>query len=331
MHIALVLTQSLESPSGLGRYWPVARELVKLGYRVSIIAPHHNFNSSIPLYEVRDGVEIWISGQMHVRKVGSRKEYFSPARLIQFSLRTAYHTARLIRKIKPDAIHLGKPQPINGAAARWVLLPGHQIDVTPHPSYAQFQSKIWTRETARATVQLSGNLVLFFGLVRPYKGLLDLLAALPEVLKRVEVTLLVVGEIWGKPEVYLSQVKKLGLETHVQFIDRYVSNDEVAVYFAASDLAVLPYREATGSGVLQLAFGFGLPVIATRTGGMGEAVDDGETGFLVEPGDVPGLQQAITRFFCEKRAAEFRQNIEKHAIRFGWNKITTLINDAAPR
>lgn len=126
-HIALVLTQSLESPSGLGRYWPVARELVRLGYRVSIIAPHHNFNSSIPLYEVRDGVEIWISGQMHVRKVGPRKEYFSPVRLIQVSLRTAYNTARLIRKIKPDAIHLGKPQPINGAAARWVRAFNRQL------------------------------------------------------------------------------------------------------------------------------------------------------------------------------------------------------------
>ncbi|HET7377571.1 MAG TPA: glycosyltransferase, partial [Anaerolineae bacterium] len=121
MHIAFVLTQSLESPSGLGRYWPIARELVRLGYRVSIIAPHHNFNSSVPLYEVRDGVEIWISGQMHVRKVGSHKEYFSPIQLIQLSLRTAYQTARLIRKIRPDAIHLGKPQPINGAAVRWVL------------------------------------------------------------------------------------------------------------------------------------------------------------------------------------------------------------------
>jgi glycosyltransferase involved in cell wall biosynthesis len=205
------------------------------------------------------------------------------------------------------------------------LLPGCKVDVVPLPSYANFKTDMWTRDQARSTLDLNGNVLLFFGFVRPYKGLIDLLAALPEVLSEINVTLLVVGEIWGKSETYHEQVKALGLESHVRFIDRYVSNDEAVMYFAASDLVVLPYREATGSAVLQLAFGLGVPVVATRTGGMGEAIADGVTGFLVEPGDVDGLSRAMIRYFREDRSAEFRRNIAASQTRFSWDRLSNII------
>ncbi len=128
MHIAFVLTQSLESPSGLGRYGPIARELVQLGYRISVIAPHHDYSPRVPAFEVRDGVEIWCSGQMHVRKSGSRKQYYSSLELIRLSLQSAFKAARILRRIKPDAIHLGKPHPINGLAARWALTLDRSLD-----------------------------------------------------------------------------------------------------------------------------------------------------------------------------------------------------------
>ncbi len=205
------------------------------------------------------------------------------------------------------------------------LLPDAHIGAIALPTYAKFQSVEWTRERARAALHLNGRVLLFFGFVRPYKGLLDLLDALPNVLADVDVTLLVVGEIWGKPDVYIERAKQLGLESHVQFIDRYVSNDEAAMYFAASDLTVLPYREATGSAVLQLAFGLGIPVVATRTGGMEEAVENGVSGFLVEPGDVDGLSQAIRRFFQEDCLAEFKTNIAQQQARFNWQQLVGTI------
>ncbi len=74
-----------------------------------------------------------------------------------------------------------------------------------------------------------------------------------------------------------------------------------------------PYREATGSGVLQLAFGLGVPVVATRTGGMDEVVEDGVTGFLVDPGDVAGLSRAIVRYFQEDRSGAWRAAISAAA------------------
>lgn len=204
------------------------------------------------------------------------------------------------------------------------LLPGCATNVVPLPTYAAFQSG-WESQRARAQLDLAGNVLLFFGLVRPYKGLLDLIEALPAVLQEVDVTLLVVGEVWGDAGLYQSRVNELGLQMKVRFVDRYVSNDEAAMYFAAADLAVLPYREATGSAVLQLAFGLGVPVVATRTGGMDEVVDDGLTGFLAEPGDVVQLSCAIVRFFHEGRAPLFRAAIDQQRSAFGWNRLIEAI------
>jgi glycosyltransferase involved in cell wall biosynthesis len=214
------------------------------------------------------------------------------------------------------------------------LLSGHPLAVVPLPSYGGLSSEVWTRERARAALGEQGRLLLFFGLVRPYKGLLDLLEALPSV--RVEcpdVTLWVVGEVWGSDKVYHEKVASLGLADCVRFVSRYVSNDEAAMYFAAADLAVLPYRHATGSAVLQLAFGSGVPVVATRTGGMGESVDDGETGFLVDPGDVEGLGQAIRRFFRENCGPAFREAIAGRTRRFDWDRIVEAItaNDGSEK
>jgi glycosyltransferase involved in cell wall biosynthesis len=205
------------------------------------------------------------------------------------------------------------------------LIPGSATSIVPLPSYGAFHSDAWTRERARAQLNLAGNVILFFGLVRPYKGLQDLIDAMPAVLREIDATLLVVGEIWGDAALYHSRVAELGLQAEVQFVDRYVSNEEAAMYFAAADLAVLPYRAATGSAVLQLAFGLGVPVVATRTGGMDEVVQDEVTGYLVEPGNVDGLARAIARFFREEHAVSFRAAIVTAQARFGWNCLVDVI------
>jgi glycosyltransferase involved in cell wall biosynthesis len=206
------------------------------------------------------------------------------------------------------------------------LLTKLPVIVIPLPSYGGLSSEAWTRERARATFGGQGHLILFFGLVRPYKGLLDLLEALPSVRAECrDVTLWVVGEIWGSDKEYRQKVERLGLRDCVHFVDRYVSNDEAAMYFAAADLVALPYRHATGSAVLQLALGSGVPVVATRTGGMAESVSDGETGFLVEPGDVAGLSLAIRRFFRENCGPAFRQAIAGRAECFDWDRMVDAI------
>jgi glycosyltransferase involved in cell wall biosynthesis len=243
--------------------------------------------------------------------VRPHEEKVIDAALIQFTLGRA---DQLIVHGQPDRARALK------------LLPHARVDVVPLPSYAGLRAGDWTRDQARAELKLTRPTLLFFGFVRPYKGLLDLIEALPAVLAEIDVDLLVVGEIWGAAAPYHDRVRALGLADRVRFVDRYVSNEEAALYFAAADLAVLPYRAATGSAVLQLAFGLGVPVVATRTGGMSEAVEDGVTGFLVAPGDVTGLSRAIVQYCREDRSGAFRAAIERSRERFGWARlIETLL------
>lgn len=111
-----MLTQSLESPSGLGRYWPLAKELACLGHEVHIVALHHDFMTQRQRYFVKDSVRIHYVGQMHVLKRGNTKFYFSPIRLILITAVAAWRLTITALQIPSDVYHLGKPHPMNGLA-----------------------------------------------------------------------------------------------------------------------------------------------------------------------------------------------------------------------
>jgi glycosyltransferase involved in cell wall biosynthesis len=116
--IVFVLTQSLESPSGLGRYGPLARELVRLGHRVTVLALHPAWERLSSTQVDDAGVRVVYAGQMHVRKEGARKTYYSPGRFLQVSLAATARLARALASASADIIHVGKPQPYNLLAAR---------------------------------------------------------------------------------------------------------------------------------------------------------------------------------------------------------------------
>ena len=118
MKIAFILTQSLDSPSGLGRYGPLAREMVKLGYEVQIIALHHAWDTLAEKKYDESGVLINYVGQMHVRKENNRKHYYSPPKLLWISFTSTLKLAKEVFKSDADVLHLGKPQPFNVIAAR---------------------------------------------------------------------------------------------------------------------------------------------------------------------------------------------------------------------
>ena len=205
------------------------------------------------------------------------------------------------------------------------LFPGKDVRSVPFPQSVGLPPNTWSRARAREALEADQRLILFFGFVRPYKGLRDLIEAMPAVLQDGAATLLVVGEIWQGRQEYARLVEQRGVGDHVRFVDRYVSSDETAMYFAAADLVVMPYRHATTSAAVQLAFAFSVPVIATRTGSMAEAIDDGVTGFLVEPGDVAGLAGAIRRFFREGQAEAFRAAIADQRRRFSWSAVVDCV------
>ena len=117
MNITFLLTQSLEDPSGLGRYFPLAKELARLGNQVSILALHPNLGSLSQRRLQVSGVKVHYVGQMHVRKVGSQKTYFSTPGLARVALASSLRMSVRALLTETDAIHLGKPHPINGVAA----------------------------------------------------------------------------------------------------------------------------------------------------------------------------------------------------------------------
>lgn len=137
------------------------------------------------------------------------------------------------------------------------------------------------------------TLLLFFGAVRPYKGLDVALEAMARLPAGRDIRLLVEGRFWEGRERTDRLVRELGLEGRVEIRDEYVSNEDAALAFSASDAVVLPYRSASQSGVAQLAFAYGKPVVATRVGGLPAAIDHGRTGLLVPPEDPDALAGAI--------------------------------------
>jgi glycosyltransferase involved in cell wall biosynthesis len=178
---------------------------------------------------------------------------------------------------------------------------------------------------------VDGRVLLFFGLIRPYKGLEVLLYAFALVADELDATLLVVGEFYEDRGRYDEMIERLGIGPRLRVVDRYVPNEDVEMYFRAADVAVLPYRTATQSGIVQTAYSFHLPVIVTSVGGLPDVVRDGETGYVVPPGDPEALAGAIRRFFGEAVAARLSEGIRADLDRFSWRHcVETLCRLASP-
>jgi Glycosyl transferases group 1 len=137
--------------------------------------------------------------------------------------------------------------------------------------------------------------LLFFGIVRRYKGLDLLLRTL--ACTRPEISLTVAGEIWADRDELFRLIRELRLGERVTLSDGYVAAADVPGYFADADALVLPYRSGTASQNALVALQFGIPVIATRAGAIAAAVCDGVNGILCAPANVPDLSRAISRLY----------------------------------
>lgn len=208
------------------------------------------------------------------------------------------------------------------------IIPNADYRVTPHPTYNAFAFRGLTKQEARRDLGIPDKekVILFFGFVRPYKGLKHMLEAMPEILSSLpESKLMVVGEFAGDKEDYLEQIKRLGIRENIMLRDGYTPDKEVEPYFAACDLVVLPYESATQSGIVQIAYGFEKPVVVTRVGGLPDVVSDGETGYIVEPCKPEELAGAVIRYYQENKEAEWRQNIQREAYRFSWDRMSEVV------
>jgi len=183
------------------------------------------------------------------------------------------------------------------------LLPNVPIAVVPHPMYDMFAGERIPKDEARKRLGLpiETPVLLFFGIVRKYKGLRDLLRALPSVREQLgNVILVVAGEFWEDKEDYLRLIEDLNIADSVFLYDRYIPNEEIPLFFSAADVLVAPYRQATGSGVVELARGLGKPVITTQ-----KVLDSKDVPL---PADSQTLAKAIVRFFTQDSPPERGDN-----------------------
>lgn len=202
------------------------------------------------------------------------------------------------------------------------LLPSARVGISAHPVYFQYPDPLETLPR-RAAVEL-----LFFGFVRRYKGLDILLESLRGIRDR-DFMLTIAGEIWDDRTGIESLAATPGLSGRLEIIDRYVGAQEASMLFDRADALVMPYRSATGSGVLGLAYRYGIPVIASALPGIAEHVRDGETGWLVQPGSVEDLARTLEGVSAE-RAKSMKPAIEAFARTLTWEALAaSLIEQAA--
>ncbi len=170
--------------------------------------------------------------------------------------------------------------------------------------------------------------ILFFGLIKDYKGLDILLKAMPIIRLAIpDIRLRIAGSVYGSSDKYTELIEKLDLKANVECHFRYLDDSEVAQLFAISDVCVLPYKSATQSGVIATALSYKTPVIATDVGGLGEYIEDGVTGLLVPPDNPPALAAAVIRFYSEKLEAGMRDAIDRYQKDYSWAKLTGCFLD----
>ena len=170
--------------------------------------------------------------------------------------------------------------------------------------------------------------LLFFGMVRRYKGLDLLLRALAEAAPQVGLT--VAGEIWEGRDELLGLISGLGLAGRVTLVEGYIPTGDVPALFAAADALVLPYRSATASQNALIAFQFGRPVIATRAGAIAEAVEDGVNGILCAPGDAGDLARAIGLLYEPGTLERLRRGVPPVDARPLWADYLAAVEKAIP-
>jgi glycosyltransferase involved in cell wall biosynthesis len=206
----------------------------------------------------------------------------------------------------------------------------HRLITVFHPLYDQFHPPDETRESIRQSMGLGNRVLLFFGFIRPYKGLELLLKAFCELASKYpDVSLLIVGEQFGRNTGQVSEKDKFisatvndPLRSRIVWIDRYVANEEVSRYFSVADALVAPYLSVTQSGPLQIAYAFDKPVIASDLPAFRECVSHGESGYLFSTGDARDLTEKMELFLNKPVTAE---QVRRYRRQFSWDRYVDMV------
>ncbi len=192
------------------------------------------------------------------------------------------------------------------------IIPNAKFIRLDHPVYELFGERM-DRSEARRKLSIPNDApaILFFGYIRKYKGLDILLRAMPQIIEQLpEIRLIVAGEFYGDEQEYRTLIDELRIPSkNLILVNDYIPNEEVPLYFSAANAAVVPYRSATQSGIVQIAYNFDVPVIATNVGGLPEIVKDGTSGLIARDLTPEATAEKVIRFFQERLESKLIQGV----------------------
>jgi glycosyltransferase involved in cell wall biosynthesis len=202
------------------------------------------------------------------------------------------------------------------------LFSGKPVVFSPHPLYDNY-GELQNRDTARKTLGIpaEAQVALFFGFIRQYKGFDLFLRALAHT---PHIHALVAGECYEDWASYQQIIDDNDMTDRVHIVTDFIPSEQVSLYFSAADIVVQPYRSATQSGISQIAYHFGLPMIVSNVGGLPEIVTDKVSGYVVTP-DAASVSDALNDFFENNRNEEMRIGVQREKERFTWDKMADAL------
>lgn len=207
-----------------------------------------------------------------------------------------------------------------------LLRPGARYIFTPHPLYDHFGAKIPKEEACeRLNISTDKKTLLFFGLIRDYKGLNLLIDAMSAIDDSYQ--LLIAGETYGSFDKYQQQIESSPARERIFVHNQYIGDEDIPVFFSAADILVLPYRSATQSGVVSVAYHYNLPMLATPVGDFPDSIGKTGTGIVVPEVSAEAIIQGINEMFIPEKQASFASHIVKEKEALSWQTFSKKLID----
>jgi len=304
---------------------PAAKFLVYVAGTVKSIITSRQLSSAIVHFQLFETSAAHLASMVW-HKMQKRKIVLTLHDIESFAGKTKYLSAgRLLLKLA-DRVIVHNDYSREKAMEKY-RLKQETIVIIPHGNYNLYAKDGPEKAIARTRIGVSGfdHVLLFWGQIKPVKGLDILLNALPEVLKAYPKTVLVVaGKVWKDDFGYYENIiNKNGLKDNVITRIGFIPDEEVPIFFSAADIPVLPYRDVFQSGVLMMAMTYGKPVLTSDIAAMKEIVKEDQTGFLFKSGDAKSLAQQLIRLLGDPAFRERVGNNGRELMlkEYDWNDI----------
>jgi len=211
------------------------------------------------------------------------------------------------------------------------FIPNAEYKTLFHPIYDLFGEEIDIIEARKKLGITNQNIILYFGLIREYKGL-DILLKSIQFLKNEldDFKVILAGECYENPQKYFDIIEELKLDKYLDINMEFIPDNDVKNYFSASNVVVLPYKTATQSGITNIAYNFNRPVIISDVGGLSETVLNGKTGYVTKP--LPkDIANSVIKYFTENKYQEFSGNIKDYKKQYSWSIFANKLMEFAEK